>query len=183
MSSDKKLRRSLNRIKFRIISILGLLTYLVAPSITYAMCPICTAAVAGGVGLARYLKIDDVITGLWIGAFIVSTIGWTINYLNKKDIKFFGRKILITVLYYLMIVYPLYLYNFIGHPANKIFGLDRLGVGIAIGSIVFFVAAMWYQLIKKANGGHAQFKFQNIVIPIAPLIILSLAFYFLLKSV
>jgi hypothetical protein len=34
------------------------------------VCPVCTIAVAGGVGLCRYLGIDDLISGSWIGALL-----------------------------------------------------------------------------------------------------------------
>ena len=33
-----------------------------------AICPVCTVAVGAGIGLSRWLGIDDSITGLWIGA-------------------------------------------------------------------------------------------------------------------
>jgi hypothetical protein len=36
------------------------------------VCPVCTIAVAGGVGLCRYLGIDDLISGAWIGALLFS---------------------------------------------------------------------------------------------------------------
>ena len=39
-----------------------------------AICPLCTFAVGAGIGLTQYLGIDDVITGLWIGGFIVSLV-------------------------------------------------------------------------------------------------------------
>jgi len=49
-----------------------------------AVCPLCTVAVGAGVGLSRWLGIDDVITGLWIGGLIVSLIAWSENWLDKK---------------------------------------------------------------------------------------------------
>lgn len=33
-----------------------------------AVCPVCTVAVGTGVGLSRWLGVDDTITGLWLGA-------------------------------------------------------------------------------------------------------------------
>ena len=61
-------------------------------------CAVCTIAVGSCVGLARWLKIDDRITGIWVGALIVSLIAWAIHYLDKKNIHFKGRKILTAVL-------------------------------------------------------------------------------------
>ncbi len=51
------------------------------------MCPVCTIAVGAGIGLSRWLGVDDLISGLWIGGLIVSLIGMTILWLNKKNLK------------------------------------------------------------------------------------------------
>jgi hypothetical protein len=32
-----------------------------------AICPLCTIAVGAGVGLSRWIGVDDAVTGLWIG--------------------------------------------------------------------------------------------------------------------
>ncbi|MBU2595382.1 hypothetical protein KJ713_00940 [Patescibacteria group bacterium] len=148
----------------------------------YAVCPVCTVAVAAGVGLARWLKIDDTITGLWIGGLTVSLIMWTNSYLSKKKINFFGRKIIVFLVYYALIVLPLYFTNIMGHPLNKIWGVDKLALGIIIGSILFYVGASWYHYLKMKNNGHAYFPFQKVVMPIGPLIIMSTIFYFLTKK-
>ncbi len=54
-------------------------------------------AVAAGIGLSRWLGIDDTITGLWIGGLIISLAIWTINWIIKKNIYFKGRKIIIAL--------------------------------------------------------------------------------------
>jgi len=33
----------------------------------FAVCPVCTVAAGAGVGLSRWLGIDDIIIGLWVG--------------------------------------------------------------------------------------------------------------------
>ena len=147
----------------------------------FAICPLCTIAVAAGVGLSRYLGIDDTITGLWIGGLTVSMILWTIDWFDRKNFKFIGRNFITAILYYLFIVFPLYFYDVLGHPLNVLWGVDKLFLGIAIGSVVFFIGAIWYFYIKKNNDGHAYFPFQKVVMPIAPLIILSIVFYFITK--
>lgn len=40
-----------------------------------AICPVCTVAVGTDVGLCRWLGIDDVLSGIWIGGLIISMIG------------------------------------------------------------------------------------------------------------
>lgn len=146
-----------------------------------AICPICTIAVGAGIGLAQWLGIDDSITGLWIGGLTVSLIAWTINWLNKKNIRFFGRKPLIVLGYYALIVLPLYFKGLIGHPLNTLWGYDKLVVGIILGSILFTIGAATYEILKRKNQGHAYFPFQKVVMPVGPLLIFSVVFYFLTK--
>jgi len=49
-----------------------------------AICPVCTVTVGAGIGLSRWLGIDDSITGLWLGAFLLSISLWTIDWLDRK---------------------------------------------------------------------------------------------------
>ena len=62
-----------------------------------AVCPVCTVAVVAGLGLSRWLGIDDSVSGLWIGAVTVSISMWTINWLHKKKWHFKGSKIVVFV--------------------------------------------------------------------------------------
>jgi hypothetical protein len=151
-----------------------------------AICPICTIAVGAGVGVSRWLGIDDTITGLWVGGLIVSLIGWTINWLDNKNIKFKFKKIIITLSYYLITVVPLYFSGIIGNPNNNLlcwcgFYLDKLLLGIIVGSSAFYFAASWYEYLKDKNNGRAYFPYQKIVMPVGILLLLSLIFYILLK--
>lgn len=80
-----------------------------------------------------------------------------------------------------MVIWPLYAQGFIGDPFNRLFGLDKLALGIAAGSIIFALAAWGYEIIKKKNNGHAHFPFEKVVLPVSALALLSLLFYFLSK--
>ncbi|RJQ27717.1 hypothetical protein C4577_00785 [Candidatus Parcubacteria bacterium] len=147
------------------------------PQKVLAVCPVCTVAVGTGLGFSRYLGIDDTVSGLWVGGLIMSLSLWTINFLNKRGIKFIGRKPIIVIAYYLLVIIPLYWTNFLGHPMNKIYGVDKLVIGTFFGSIGFVIGAIWYEQLKKANGGKAYFPFQKSLMPVIPLIILSVVFY------
>jgi hypothetical protein len=153
-------------------------TFLILPKITLAFCPVCTVAVGAGVGLAEWLGIDDLISGLWIGAFTVSMIIWTINWLDKKNIRFKGRKILIFLGYYLIIILPLWWKGIMGHPFNKFCGVDKLLFGIISGSALFSAGLMTHSYLRQKNGGKSYFKGQKIVFAVAPLVIASLVLYF-----
>jgi hypothetical protein len=147
----------------------------------HAICPVCTIAVGAGVGLSRYFGVDDTIAGVWIGGLTVSMIMWTINWFNKKNIKFVGRKIITTVAYYALIVVPLFYTGIMGHALNKIWGVDKLLIGIIFGSIFFFAFGQWYQVLKRKNGGKAYFPFQKVAMPVLPLVILTIIFYFITR--
>jgi hypothetical protein len=163
------------------LSILGL--NLLFAKQALAVCPICTIAVGAGVGFSRWLGIDDSITGLWIGGLTVSMITWTLSWFDKKNIRFRGRALATTIGYYLLIVVPLYFMGIMGSQLDTICacGLDKLIVGIIVGSIAFWFGAEWYYTIKEKNGGHAYFLFQKVVMPVSPLVLLSIIFYFLTK--
>ncbi|MBM3208768.1 hypothetical protein FJZ40_00540 [Candidatus Shapirobacteria bacterium] len=145
-------------------------------------CPVCMVAVTAGVGLSRWLGIDDTITGLWIGGLTLSLILWTISFLEARKIKFTGRKIIVSLSYYLFIIVPLYLTGIMGHPFNRFWGVDKLLLGMIFGSVFFFLGFLSYGFLKKKNNNKPYFPYQKIVMPITLLLILSFLFYFLTKG-
>jgi hypothetical protein len=142
-----------------------------------AVCPVCTIAVGACLGLSRWLGVDDLISGVWIGGLIVSFIAWTIDWLNKKNIRFMFRKIIIAILFYAIIIAPLYKTGIIGHPYNKFWGIDKLVFGIISGSTVFLISIWFNDFLKKKNQGKVYFPFQKVVIPLVSLAINSLIFW------
>jgi len=172
-----------NKSKFWLLSSLSsFLFFLVSSKTALAVCPVCTVAVAGGVGLSRWLGIDDSITGIWIGGLSVSVSLWTIDWLKRKSINFPFRKILTFLVYYITVIASLNLSDFLWHPLNKLWGIDKLILGIILGTIFFFVGNFSYTYLKNKNGGRAYFPFQKVVMPVASLLIVSLIFYFVIKK-
>jgi hypothetical protein len=162
------------------LSILAIL--LSWPIQTLAFCPICTVAAAAAVGLSRWVGVDDTISGLWIGGLTVSTIGWTINRLRKKNVSAWWISTSVALAYYALIVIPFYKTNIISfHPQNSLWGVDKILLGLILGSIFFLFGHSLYQVVKERNGGHAHFPFEKIVFPVATLLILSGIFYFITK--
>jgi hypothetical protein len=164
---------------FSFVIILGILSI----KSVLAVCPLCTIAVGAGVGFSRWLGIDDSITGLWIGGLVVSLIMWTESWFDKKNIHFKWRAFITTIGYYIIVVIPLYFMGIIQPINGDAFSVlvDKLILGIVVGSAGFWFGAEWYLSIKNRNNGHANFPFQKVVMPIAPLIIFSIVFYFLTK--
>ncbi len=149
-----------------------------------AVCPVCIVAVGAGLGLSQYLGIDDSISGLWIGGLTAAVAAWNINWFNKKKWSFGSKSLrdIITVLaYYALVAWPLFSQDLIGNPENKLFGIDKLALGVIIGSLAFTGTSLWYINLKKNNDGHAHFPFQKVVMPFGSLLILSGLLYLLTK--
>lgn len=152
----------------------------------YAVCPICTLAVGAGVGIAEEFGVDDTIIGLWVGGLTVSLIFWTIDWARRKNYQFKWVDPAIIIVYFLMVVLPLFFIKIkglpiIGKELNKLWGIDKMLLGIALGCIFFFSSAKYYEYLKKKNGGRAYFPFQKVVMPVFPLVVASIFFYFLNK--
>ena len=146
-----------------------------------AVCPVCVVAVGAGVGLCRWLGIDDTISGLWIGALLVALSLWTIFELEKKGWTFKFYKSIIFAAYYLMTVWPLLSFNIMGHPLNKLWGVDKILLGIATGTVVFFFSVFLNGFLEKKNNGKVYFYYQKVIIPVILLSISSLIFYIIIK--
>lgn len=131
-----------------------------------AVCPVCTIAVGAGLEGARWLGVDDVITGLWAGALTVSLIFWTAGYMNKKGFKSAWWYLLMAVAYYALLG-CVYLLPDVQFNACQLWGIDKLLLGIIVGSITFWIGAKWHASIKAKNGGKSKFPFQKVVIPIS----------------
>jgi len=167
----------LQLIIFLILS--GLLFYQTAS----AVCPVCTMGAIAGVGLCRWLGIDDLITGAWIGGLLFSSLLWFWYWLVKKKPAVKNTKIglLITLVWYGVVIFPLYFTGIIGHPYNEIWGVDKLLFGIAAGTIVFALAVKLNDYLKKKNQGKVYFPYQKVVLPIGFLAVASLVFYIIVK--
>lgn len=157
-------------------------SYLLPTTPAYAVCPVCTVAVAGGLGLSRYFGIDDTISGLWVGGLILSSSFWLSDWLKKKKENWNKQTILIVsvVFLYAFTLIPLQMTDVIGHPFNKIFGVDKLLFGIAIGSLIFILAVHFDKLARKMAGKQF-FPYQKVVFPVASLAIMSAVTFFTLK--
>lgn len=177
-----KIKKSGAMINMKTLRMLtGLFAFMLVLPGASAVCPVCSVAVGAGVGLSRWLGIDDVISGIWIGALVVSSALWFVSWLDKKTIVFRFRRILVLGLFYLVFVLPLYWMEFIGQSCNMFWGIDKLLLGIILGSAVFSGAVSLHNLLKRKNNNKVYFSYQKVIIPVASLVILSIIFYFLVR--
>ncbi len=160
------------------------LSFLITGGILFALsaraiCPVCVVAVGAGVGIAEEFGVDDTIIGLWIGALIIAMAWWTVNWFIQKNWCFKGCGSLTFLGYYLLISWPLYSGGLIGKELNVLWGIDKLLLGILLGSILFYLSSASYFYLKERNGGRAYFPFQKVAMPLGALAITSAIFYFL----
>ena len=170
--------------KTKIIFLLATAAALMIPAgKALAVCPVCTVAVGAGIGFSRWLGIDDSITGLWLGAFLLSISLWTIDWLDRKNIRFFLKKSVVILAYYAMAIVPLYYAKIIANPVAFACSCasDRLLLGTIEGTAAFFFAVKFYEFLKQRNDGHAHFPYEKIVFPIATMVIFTIIFYTITK--
>jgi hypothetical protein len=149
---------------------------------TFAVCPVCTIAVIGGMELSRWLGVDDTITGAWIGGLVISLSLWLVSWLRKKKINFRGLTAATLILFYGTTLLSLYWMKMIwAENCPKLWGYDNLLVGIVFGSLAFAIGVGLNVFLKKLNRGKAYFPFQKVVLPIIFLIIVSVIFHFITK--
>ncbi|OGZ83543.1 MAG: hypothetical protein A2599_00175 [Candidatus Staskawiczbacteria bacterium RIFOXYD1_FULL_39_28] len=145
-----------------------------------AVCPVCVVAVGAGLGLSRWLGVDDIISGMWIGALLVSITVWTHEWIVKKGWGFKFSLYVIGAIYYALTIVPLYFYDVVGHPLNNIFGIDKFILGVILGTTFFIAAVLLHNFLKTKNNGKSFFPYQKVVVPVLTLIIISLILWMII---
>lgn len=152
------------------------------PASVYAVCPVCTVAVIGGLGISRALGVDDLVTSVWIGGLILSSSFWLTNWIKKSKFKYKSKNLIYfaALFMYLLVLGPLVLTKTIGQPFNTFWGVDKIVLGTAAGLGVF-LAGMYLDRLARKKFGKQFFQFQKVVFPVAMLLLASLAFYLITK--
>ena len=170
-------------IKFTKYVMLAILTLVVVGD-ALAVCPVCTVAVGAGLEGARLLGVEDVITGIWAGGLTLSIAAWTANWLRRMGVQnilvylanYAAYYALLAGVYFVPIGNPIVKFN-----ENCMWGIDQFLLGAIVGTVVFFGMQKWYQRIKAANGGHAKYPFQKVVMPFTGLLIATVIFWAIIR--
>ena len=144
------------------------------------VCPVCVVAIGAGLGLSRWLGIDDLVSSVWIGAFLVAIISWTLEFMKKKKWNFQDDGIVITLAYLVLTFIPLYYAKIVGIPQNQIFGIDKIILGSVIGAAVLFLGHWLHLYLKKKNKNKVFFPYQRVAVPVILLALTSFIIYLLL---
>jgi len=151
--------------------------------ISFAVCPVCTVAVGVGLGLSRFLGIDDTITGIWIGGIILSGGFWLSAWIEKRGWKIPYKDLFCVGFLFLLVILPLYFTKVVGIPGNTFWGIDKLILGIGTGSFLFLLGVLGEKELRKKNQGKVFFYYQKVVIPVSLLILATLFFYLAINRV
>lgn len=125
--------------------------------------------------LSRYLGVDDLIIGVWVGGLLLSLGLWMASYIKKKFIPF--QDWLLVILFWVITYLSFKKAGYIGHPYNKFCGYDKMLLGMGSGTISFLLGYFTDKLLRKFNKkdpGKALFPYQKVVFPVAFLIITTL---------
>ncbi len=182
-SDTKKGKKKIGRsksIKMILVAIFSF-SFLFLTKPAYAICPVCTIAVGAGVGISRYLGIDDTISGIWIGGLMSSSALWLINFVKSKFKKKTSNvnvlSFLLFVLTVLLFLVSLKLSGILGHELNTIWGIDKVLVGITVGSISFLIGQKVHKTLLRINRNRVFIPFQKVEIPLLALLITTIIFY------
>ena len=145
-----------------------------------AFCPVCVVATGTFLGIFRWLGVDDMIIGLWLGGFILSISMVFNNFLIRR-----GKKIKFQLFLILFIFYgltALFLYKLGGlSPYNKILGIDKIFFGTILGSLLLLFTPYLDRFLRKRNQGKIFISHQKVLVTLVLLITFSFILYFILK--
>jgi hypothetical protein len=161
--------------KPRALFLTGLLVFLAAPAPAGAVCPVCTVAVGAGLGVSRWIGIDDSVTGVWVGGLVLSSGLWLADWMRRRGWRLPYAEAVSIGLFFLFVIPPLYWADTIGIPGNILWGIDKVLLGTMAGSLVFLLGVVVDKWLRTINEGKVFVYYQKVIIP---LFLLSLTSYF-----
>lgn len=160
-----------------IMPTLFVLAFFNMTSQAHAVCPICTIAVAGGLGISRWLGIDDAVTGVWIGGLVLSSAFWLSDFIKKKNWRVPHPDLFSIIIFYLLVIPPLYWADYIGLSNNLLWGIDKVLLGTIIGSVAFLVGMEIDKYLRKINKDKVFIYFQKVIMPVLMLTLISFGLF------
>ncbi len=170
--------------------------YLLLPSVVSAHCPLCVGGAVVGLSVARFIGVDDAITGLWMAAFLGAISFWFGTFLLRK----YGAKISKEVHKFVkpgiyigifgLTIWSFYAFNawavsnlkffLINTHLSKIMGLDRLTFGLVLGGAIFYLVDIFDNFLIKRNG-KVYFPYQRIFFSLGSILLTSIVLFILLN--
>ncbi len=142
------------------------------------MCGVlCPITISTGLWLSRYLGIDDLTLGFWLGALILSLSYQFYLFLKKRKFTFPFSFLIILVVFWFLSFWPIL--NKINWTQKENFfcGLPRVIFGTLLGMLVLFLSDFLNnKFLEKYHQGKVYFPYQRVIVPLIVLIIMSIIF-------
>lgn len=146
-----------------------------------AQCPVCIVTVGGGLLIAKKLGVDDLLTALWISGLNVAISFWFVTFIKKPKLlknPFLWTAIMFVSTYiYLATTKQMY------HKNNTFMHVDKVLVGLIIGTFIWLLGIGIDRLIRKYNNGKVLFYYQKVIVPLFLLLATSGLFAILIKNI
>ena len=139
----------------------------------YAQCPICIVTVGGGMLIAKKLGVDDLLVSIWISALDTAISFWLASKLKNKLLRNPW------LLSFIMLGLTLFYFQFtsqIGHPLNRLLGIDKIILGQIIGLLAMFLGNFIYGFTKYKNNHKTLFPYAKVIFPVGLVLIITLIF-------
>lgn len=156
------------------------------PKSALAHCPLCVVGAGTGLGVSRFLGIDDSITGVWLAAVIGALALWTDIWVRGKNLKFLAglssslTRPLIYLLFFVISLWSFYQFGLIDEHLGMIFGVPKLTFGLLTGAAVFYLVDEVDNWLI-ARRGKVFFPYQRIIVSLGAMLVLSLGIYILIN--
>ena len=147
----------------------------------YAQCPVCIVTVGGGLFIAQKLGVDSLLTALWISGLNTAIAFWFVSFIKKP--KFLKNPFVWTVLLFLSTYIYLASTKQMYHKNNTFLHIDKVLVGLMLGTIVWLFGIGVDKFIRKQNNGKVLFFYQKVIIPLSILIATTGIFAVLIKNI
>jgi hypothetical protein len=145
----------------------------------YAQCPICIVTVGGGMLLAKKLGVDDLLVSIWISALNVAISFWLATKFSESAFggknKFLKNGHLLTAILLATTLVYFQISGQLGHPANRLFGIDKIIFGQLLGVLAMMIGNHSYWAIKKKLG-HTPFPYAKVVFPVGSVLLITIFF-------
>jgi len=146
-----------------------------------AQCPVCIITVGGGLFIAKKLGVDDLLTALWISGLNVAISFWFVSFIKKP--KLLKNPLLWTAIMFASTYLYLATTNQMYHKNNTFMHIDKVLVGLIVGTLVWLLGIGIDRLIRKYNNGKVLFFYQKVIVPLFLLLATSGLFSVLIKNI
>lgn len=145
-----------------------------------AQCPVCIVTVGGGLLLAKKLGMDSLLTALWISGLNTALSFWFVSFIRKP--KFLKNPFIWTTIMFISTYIYLVSTRQMYHKNDTFIHVDKVLMGLIVGTLVWLLGIGVDKLIRKFNGGRILFSYQKVIIPLTLLVMATGIFAIFIKN-